>query len=187
MICLQYTAVRPDETPHEAGVRLRNTMLRLLCGIGSPSVVAQPGEKPHLADREDISFSVSHSGSAVICALSFPGVVEAADTCVIYGGADAPEVGADVELVRDVGDVPRLRRLADRFFPAGEADRLRGIPDGEFPLAFCETWTALESFVKRTGEGFRHGFSHVDLSMVRRVTDVLEIDGKTYVVSVVYK
>lgn len=186
MICLQCTVVRPGETQHEAGIRLRDGMLRRFCGIESPSVIARSGEKPRLADRADISFSVSHSESAVICALSFPGIAEAKDATVIYSGADAPAVGADVELVRDVGDAPRLRRLADRFFPAGEAERLRGIPDGEFPLAFCETWTALESFVKRTGEGFRHGFSHVDLSMVHRITDTWEIDGETYVVSVVF-
>ena len=187
MICLQYTAVRPGETPHEAGIRLRNDMLRRFCGIDSSSVVTPPGEKPRLAEREDISFSVSHSGAAVICAVSFPGVAEAADARVIYGGADAPEVGADVELVQDSSDVSRLRRLADRFFPEGEIRRLRDVPDEKYPLAFCETWTALESFVKRTGEGFRHGFTHIDLIAVRRVTDVLEIDGETYVVSVVYK
>ena len=186
MICLQCTVPRPGETQHEAGIRLRDGMLRRFCGIDSPSVMARGGEKPRLADRSDISFSVSHSESAVICALSFPGIAEAKDATVIYGGADAPAVGADIEMVRDVGDVPRLRRLADRFFPAGEADRLRGIPDGEFPLAFCQTWTALESFVKRTGEGFRHGFSHIDLSMVRRITDTWEIDGETYVVSVTF-
>lgn len=186
MICLQYAIVSPGETQHEAGIRLRNEMLRRFCGIESPSVVAQPGEKPHLGDREDISFSVSHSGSAVICALSFPGVAEAADARVIYSGADAPEVGADVELVRDSSDVSRLRRLADRFFPEREAGRLTEFSDEEYPRAFCETWTALESFVKRTGEGFRHGFSHIDLTTVRRVTDTWEIDGETYVVSVTF-
>ena len=186
MICLQCTAVRPGETQHEAGIRLRNEMLRRFCGIDSPSVVAHPGEKPHLADREDISFSVSHSGSAVICALSFPGVAEAADARVIYSGADAPQVGADVELVRDSSDVSRLHRLADRFFPEREVGRLTEFSDEEYPRAFCETWTALESFVKRTGEGFRHGFSHIDLTTVRRMTDAWEIDGETYVVSVTF-
>lgn len=186
MICLQCTVVRPGETQHEAGIRLRDGMLRRFCGIESPSVIGRTGEKPRLADRKDVSFSVSHSESAVICALSFPGVAEAGDATVIYDGADAPAVGADIEMVRDVRDVPRLRRLADRFFPAGEADRLRDVPDSGYPAAFAKTWTALESFVKRTGEGFRHGFSHIDLSMVRRVTDVLEIDGETYVVSVTF-
>ena len=187
MICLQYTVPHPGETQQEAGIRLRDGMLRRFCGIDSPSVMARRGKKPRLEDRADISFSVSHSESAVICALSFPGIAEAGDATVIYDGADAPAVGADIEMVRDVRDVPRLRRLADRFFPAGEADRLREVPDSGYPAAFAKTWTALESFVKRTGEGFRHGFSHIDLSMVRRVTDVLEMDGITYVVSVVYK
>ena len=186
MICLQCTVPRPGETQHEAGIRLRDGMLRRFCGIESPSVIAPPGEKPRLSDREDISFSVSHSESAVICALSFPGTVETDDVTVIYGGADAPEVGADVEAVRDGEEIPRRRRLADRFFPEEEAVRLRGIPDGAYSVAFCETWTALESFVKRTGEGFRHGFSHIDLSSVHRITDTLEMDGETYVITVVY-
>lgn len=186
MICLQCVEIRPGETRHEAGIRLRDDMLRRFCGIESPSVIGRTGEKPRLADRKDVSFSVSHSESAVICALSFPGVAEAGDATVIYGGADAPEVGADVEAVRDVRDVPRLRRMAVRFFPAGEAARLRAVPDEEFPRAFCETWTALESFVKRTGEGFRHGFSHIDLSSAHRITDTLEINGDVYVVSVIF-
>ena len=96
MICLQCAEIRPGETQHEAGIRLRDDMLRRFCGIESPSVIAPPGEKPRLSDREDISFSVSHSESAAICALSFPGTVETDDVTVIYGGADAPEVGADV-------------------------------------------------------------------------------------------
>ena len=186
MICLQCVEIRPGETRHEAGIRLRDDMLRRFCGIESPSVIGRTGEKPRLADRKDVSFSVSHSESAVICALSFPGVAEAGDATVIYGGADAPEVGADVEAVRDVRDVPRLRRLADRFFPAGEADRLRDVPDSGYPAAFAKTWTALESFVKRTGQGFRHGFSHIDLSSAHRITDTLEINGDVYVVSVIF-
>ena len=186
MICLQYTPLRVGESQHEAGIRLRDDMLCRFCGIALPSVVTDPGGKPRLADRPDITFSVSHSVEAAVCALSFPGISDAEDAFIVYDGEDAPEVGADVELVDSHSDLPRLRRLADRFFPEREADRLRHVPDSEYRIAFMKTWTALESFVKRTGEGFRHGFYHIDLSTVRRVTDTLEIGGKLYVFSVVY-
>lgn len=186
MICLQWTAVRPGESQHEAGIRLRDDMLCRFCGIDNPAVATLPGGKPCLVDRADISFSLSHSASVAICALSFPGTGEAGEATVLYDGTDAPEVGVDVEIVKDEGHASRLRRLADRYFPAEAVGRLRDIPDGDYPLAFCRTWTALESFVKRTGEGFRHGFSHIDLSSVRRITREMEMDGQTYVVSVTF-
>ena len=186
MICLRYTVLRPGESQHAAGVRLRDGMLLDFCGIPSPSVTADEGGKPRLADRPDIHFSLSHSGSVAVCALSFPGKAEREDACVICDAPDAPVVGADVEQIDDPANAPRLRRLAERFFPPREAERLRDVPDSLYPAAFAGTWTALESFVKRTGEGFRHGFSHIDLSSVHRITDTLEMDGETYVITVVY-
>lgn len=186
MICLKTDRTRPGESQHEAGIRLRNEMLLSLCGIASPSVTAESGKKPRLTDRKDISFSVSHSGSVVICALSFPGIGTMEDACVIYDGADAPEVGADVERVRQVSHAPRLRRIARRFFPTADAARLDVLPDAAYPRAFCEIWTAMESYVKMTGEGFGRGFAHVDLTSARRVTNVTEADGETYVVSVTF-
>lgn len=186
MICFRYTVLRPGESQHEAGVRLRDGMLFHFCGIASPSVTVDAGGKPRLADRPDIHFSLSHSGSVAVCALSFPGTAAGEDACVISDSPDAPAVGADVERIDDPVNAPRLRRLAERFFPPREAERLRDVPDRLYPAAFAGAWTALESFVKRTGEGFRHGFSHIDLSSVHRITDTLEIDGETYVITVVY-
>ena len=187
MICFRYTVLRPGESQHEAGIRLRDGMLLDFCGIASPSVTVDEGGKPRLTDHPDIHFSLSHSGSVAVCALSFPGKAERENVCVICDAPDAPVVGADVERIEDSADVPRLRRLAERFFPPREADRLRDIPDSLYPAAFAGTWTALESFVKRTGEGFRHGFSRIDLSSVHRITDTFEIDGEMYVFTVVYK
>ncbi len=186
MICLRYTVLRPGESQHAAGIRLRDGMLLDFCGIASPSVTVDEGGIPRLADRPDIHFSLSHSGSVAVCALSFPGKAEREGVYVISDFPDAPAVGADVEQVDNSADIPRLRRLTERFFPPQEAERLRGVPDSLYPAAFSETWTALESFVKRTGEGFRHGFSHIDLSSVHRITDTLEMDGETYVITVVY-
>lgn len=186
MICLKTDTIRPGESQHEAGVRLRDEMLRVLCGITSPSVTDEAGQKPRLADRPEISFSVSHSGPVVICALSFPGTARMDGARVVCDSPDAPEVGADVERVRDVSEAPRLRRIARRFFPEGEAARLDALPDADYPRAFCEIWTAMESYVKRTGEGFARGFAPVDLTHVRRITDSVESDGETYIISVTF-
>ena len=186
MICWKSDKIRPGESQHEAGVRLRDEMLRALCAIPSPSVIAELGQKPRLAHRTDISFSVSHSGSVVICAISFPGTARMDGLRVICGSPYAPEVGADVERVRDASESPRLRRIARRFFPEGEAARLDALPDADYPRAFCEIWTAMESYVKRTGEGFARGFAPVDLTHVRRITDSVESDGETYIISVTF-
>ena len=58
MICLQCTVPRPGETQHEAGIRLRDGMLRRFCGIDSPSDIGRTGEKPRLADRPAFLWSV---------------------------------------------------------------------------------------------------------------------------------
>lgn len=167
MIVLGYTFFGGDTDAHTAGVRLRNRMLRQLCGIETPCVRRLPAGKPVLDDRAEVTFSVSHTDNLAVCAVSFPGTADAGEFLVLDGSAASPEVGADAERIRTAEQAPRLRKIAARFFSPDAAARLTALPDSAVPRAFCEIWTAGESYVKMTGEGFGRGFSALSFDGVK--------------------
>ncbi len=80
--------------------------------------------KPY-AENADVQFSVSHSGDAVICAVS-----------------DKP-VGVDIEKIRDVSF-----KTAERFATAEELEYI-----GENAERFFEIWTLKEAYFKCIGTG----------------------------------
>lgn len=85
--------------------------------------------KPALADREDLFFNLSHSGSWAVCAVG-----------------DQP-VGVDVEL-------PRCSiALARRHFRPEEVDRLEQLPWQTQKDELNRLWTAKEAFSKALGRG----------------------------------
>ena len=85
-------------------------------------------EKPFLAGHEDVQFSLSHTGNAVLCAL------------------DREPVGADVEMIR-TQEIQHLLRV----FSDAEQEEIRLAEDPE--IRFTELWTRKESFLKLTGDG----------------------------------
>lgn len=100
-------------------------------GISADTCIfeANPWGKPFLKDREDIHFSLSHSGHWAVCAIS-----------------DA-DVGVDVE-------VPRCTmELARRHFHPDELAGLSALDDAARADALNRLWTAKEAFVKMLGRG----------------------------------
>ncbi len=87
--------------------------------------------KPFLPDAPGFCFSISHSGDKVMAV-----------------SADS-EVGCDIEMI-----VQGRERIAGRFFSGEEKEYLSGLPEEERNGAFYRLWTAKESFLKATGEGF---------------------------------
>lgn len=85
--------------------------------------------KPFLPDYPDIHFSVSHSGSWVVCAVS------------------RDPVGVDVELPRCTMEIGR------RFFQPQELEGLENLPDPIRKDQLNRLWTAKEAFVKALGGG----------------------------------
>jgi len=187
MIVLGHVFLEKNEDPHAAGAALRDRMLTQLCGITSPEIRVAPGGKPYLSGREDVFFSVSHSGSLAVCAVSFPGTAAAPGYDVLWDDASAPEIGADAEIVRDISHAPRLRRLAERFFAPDAAARLEKLPDAAVPRAFCFHWTACESAVKMTGEGFARGFSALDFSGISLRERILRHGEDEYIVRAAWR
>ncbi len=80
--------------------------------------------KPVLAEREDLYFSLSHSGSYAMCAVS------------------DREVGADVQKIKPV------RLSVARRFHFGERDWLAEQPGEDQNRAFFRIWTRKEAWVK---------------------------------------
>ena len=187
MICLGMTYVHQNQNQHDAAESLRNRMLREICGIVQPEIFVAPGGKPYLACRQDVRFSVSHSGSMAVCAVSFPGVCPPCGYEVIDCGVGAPEIGVDIEAIAGESAVPRLRAIAERFFPPPDKQRLSMLPDSAYSRAFCEAWTQYESFVKMTGQGFGNGFRCLDMSGVCFPMRLTEADRREYVIHAAYR
>lgn len=88
--------------------------------------------KPYLTDTPNVHFSLSHSGSWVVCAVS-----------------DHP-VGVDIQQYRSI----RLN-VANRFFHPDEVQYLSTLTPAERENAFYTLWALKESYVKADGRGLR--------------------------------
>ena len=102
-------------------------MLRA-AGVGDLSIERGTFGKPYLAQRPDVHFNVSHSGTLVVCAVG-----------------EAP-VGADVE-TRGGYDAG----VAQMCFQGDELDWLAAEPDVDY--AFTRLWTRKEAYLKLLGTG----------------------------------
>ena len=112
-----------------AAYRLLALAAREVWGLEAlPTVARLEGGKPVFAARQDMHFSISHSGSLAVCAL------------------DGAPVGVDVQTVR-AGSPRLLRRVCapeERSWLAARKDS---------PQAFTLLWTLKESLCKQTGRG----------------------------------
>ena len=106
---------------------------RLLADAGlppaGPFAFGEQG-KPYLPGLPDVHFSLSHSGTRVLCALS------------------GSELGCDVECPRRAD-----LALARRFFHPDETKWLISLSGREQEAAFLRLWTLKESYVKAVGLG----------------------------------
>jgi 4'-phosphopantetheinyl transferase len=100
------------------------------CGLQAGEMRTGEYGKPCFPALPDFHFSLSHSGSLALCAVS------------------ALPLGCDIEQIR--GD--RLR-LAARFFHPQEYAWLLSLPEEERQEGFFRLWTSKESFIKAIGRG----------------------------------
>ena len=116
--------------------------LREEYGLTEPPVFDYSSEgKPFVAAHPDIHFSLSHSGTVALCAIS-----------------DQP-VGADVEVPRQVS--PSLIR-----FTMNDQEQAQIEASPNPTMQFFHFWTRKEALLKLTGEGIRN-----DMKMVLCETD----------------
>jgi 4'-phosphopantetheinyl transferase len=103
----------------------------LKIGVSDFSIEYSSHGKPYLKARDDIFFSLSHSGNYAVCA--------------IYD----KEVGVDIEKVSEAGE-----KLIRKVTTDSEFDFLMSLEQKARNEEFMRLWTAKESYVKRDGSGF---------------------------------
>ena len=111
--------------------------LREEYGLTEPPVFDYSSEgKPFVAAHPDIHFSLSHSGTVALCAIS-----------------DQP-VGADVEEPRKISSSLIAYTMNDR-----EQEQINASADPA--MRFLYFWTRKEAVLKLTGEGIRNDVKEV--------------------------
>jgi 4'-phosphopantetheinyl transferase len=105
-----------------------------------------PGGKPVLVDaaRHALWFNLSHCATHVVVAV-----------------AGAPNVGVDVECIRDGLDALGIAR---RFFAPAEFRRLATCSPKDLDDTFLRQWTCKEAFLKAIGVGLGYGLDSVIVS-----------------------
>ena len=86
--------------------------------------------KPYL-ENENLFFSLSHSGSYVLCAVS------------------ESEIGADIQEWKGI----QPEKIAERFFHEQEKSAIRTLPRERQAACFYHMWTRKEAYGKLTGDG----------------------------------
>lgn len=92
--------------------------------------------KPYLVNYPDIFFSLSHSGTLAVCAVS------------------EEEIGVDVQEAVQI-----KKSIAERFFTREECELLQKTAAGgkEYEQLFFRMWSIKESYIKYTGLGMKQG------------------------------
>lgn len=140
-----------------AGALLEAALAEL--GIRSPRLILKANGKPYLADRNDVFFNLSHSGTKVLCALS------------------DHEIGCDVEQRRSA-KLP----LARRCFCAEEYQAILNERDSAArDRLFYRFWTLKESFLKVTGLGLQLPLNAFQIRIAEdRITVEQSVDTRHY-------
>ena len=118
-----------------------------------------------LSRHESIHFNLSHSGDEVL-----------------VGVSREPDVGVDVEFLREGADV---MALAERFFADKEVCGIKKVPDDERLSAFTQCWTMKEAVVKAIGQGLSYSLRdfEVDFSSLCWQTLSVIVDGRAVLLS----
>jgi 4'-phosphopantetheinyl transferase len=125
---------RRDRTSIAWGSRRIFLARALGCAPRDVSIVRSRNGAPTLADSGcRLHFSLSHSGEAMLFALS-----------------NATRVGADIERIDGGVDVVRLAR---RFFPTAEAQAIGALSPPDARNLFYRLWARKEAILKATGGG----------------------------------
>lgn len=124
------------------------------CGLKAPfDIDYNEFGKPFLADNDGIFFSLSHSGTWAMCAIS-----------------DVP-VGCDIEIIKEAD-----LKIAKRFFHPDEYEAILALATPESAAQsdmFFRIWTRKESYVKAIGKG---------LSLPFESFSVLDDEGENYLI-----
>ena len=121
-----------------AGALLREALRD--AGITGAVLAVTPTGKPYLKNNENFFFSLSHSGSKVLCAI-----------------AEVP-IGCDIEEMNTPSS-----QIADRVLAPEERKLFIDKSRDEQREIFYTLWTGKESYLKLTGEGIVDNLNEISL------------------------
>ena len=118
--------------------------------------------KPSFANRPDILFGISHSGTkAMVCMLredtgntdAAPGLFIKHSFYFDFKAADICALGCDIQQIPE--NTERYFKVSERFFHPEEKEYIASFDtDDQKEAAFTKIWTLKESYVKALGTGF---------------------------------
>ncbi len=128
--------------------------------------------KPYFPEYPRLTFNISHSGFAAVCAF----------------GVNVGEIGIDLEYIEREGFTSKFERIAPRLFSESEIEEIRGSADGA--AEFYRIWTAREAMAKYTGRGIseilekrREASKNAEESDGKIYSSVIKIGGLEYAIS----
>ena len=140
--------IKTDKDMSLTGYWLAKLAIEKVFGVSMADISFEVDEsgKPYTAGYPDVHFNISHSGSAVICAV-----------------CDKP-VGIDIQLVKD----RNFDLLAKRAFTEKEQKVFFSAQPDRRREQFFSIWTAKESYIKFSGAGVKDLKKDIDKSCVVR-------------------
>ena len=133
---------------------------RALNRLGIRELAFSYGEtgKPYLAGEDGAFFSLAHSGSYALCAVS------------------DNEIGADIETIRSVD-----LKIAKRFYCRSEYEHIAAQETEEAKRElFFRYWTLKESFLKAAGCGLRVPMDECEIVLRDGISVVQKIDPREF-------
>jgi 4'-phosphopantetheinyl transferase len=116
--------------------------------------------KPRVAGEPTLEFNLSHSGGAMLVALS-----------------RSQPLGVDIEMPRRTRPVLALAR---RWFDPIEAAALESLPEADQQAAFLHLWSCKEAVLKALGRGIGFGLDRAafDMDVAGNITGLRQLDGE---------
>lgn len=114
----------------------------------APALITGEYGKPYLKELPELFFSLSHSETVAVCAIS------------------DREIGIDIEYHREMSP-DRLLRIAKRFFAPEEYDAIAEESGEAAKELFYRIWTAKEAYIKFTGEGMHRNLASFSVVPVK--------------------
>lgn len=146
-----------------AGMLLREALADYGLPVGDQPLSLVYGEngKPELPGGEGPYFSISHSGTLVVCAVD-----------------DAP-IGVDVQIVRKIS-----KRIANKILTECELREFAVLPEESADRYLTVRWTEKESIAKLLGRGLTIDFRSLQASDYNLHTLMRTVGCEEYVITV---
>jgi len=104
-------------------------------------------------EPDQLQFSYSPTGKPALVSIGNTNVqfnLSHSEEMILYAFTRDRFIGIDLEYLRPI---PNLKQLIQQFFSVAETSAILSLPVSDQQLAFLQTWTCKEAYLKATGEG----------------------------------